>query len=589
MSKKYDSLCGQLSNLWSHLTNRRQKQFCLLLVLMIFSSFAEIISIGAVLPFLGILTSPNWIFTHPLIQPIINFLGITSPQGLLLPLTIIFGSAAFLAGTLRMLLLWASSRLSFAAGADISIDIYRRTLFQPYSVHISRNSNEIISGISKKTDTTIDVMTEFLTLVSSSIILLVILIALVAIDPVVSMASLCCFGFIYGLILLITRKRLLANGKLIAKESIHVIKSLQEGLGGIRDILIDGSQDVYCDNYHQADLAQRRAQGNNWFIARFPRYSMESLGMILISMLAYILSNQSEGIIGAIPTLGLLALGAQRLLPVAQQTYYAFSFIRGNQASLQDTLNLLDQRLPSYWSNSKVTPIEFKSWIKLSNISFRYSANEPWVIKDLSLNIRKGSRIGFIGTTGSGKSTLLDIIMGLLEPTHGSFSIDDQKIDLGNHRNWQARIAHVPQAIFLADKSLEENIAFGIPPEEINEDRVRAAAKKARIADLIESWPQQYKTQVGERGVRLSGGQRQRIGIARALYKEADVLILDEATSALDTDTEESVMEAIRNLSSNLTVLIIAHRLTTLKNCTEIIQLNQGQIVRTGNYLDIAP
>lgn len=555
---------------------------------MVLSSFAEILSIGSVLPFLGILTSPEWIFAHPLTQPINSYFGITSPQELLLPLTIIFVLAAFIAGILRMLLLWASSRLSFAAGADISINIYQRTLFQPYSVHISRNSNEIISGISKKTDITIEVMTELLTLISSSLILLFILTTLVLIDPVVSIVSFCGFGFIYGLILMITRKRLLTNGIIIAKESTRVIKSLQEGLGGIRDILIDGSQEVYCQDYHSADLAQRRAQGNNWFMARFPRYSMESLGMILIAAFAYLLSGQQDGIIGAIPTLGLLALGAQRLLPVAQQSYYALTFIRGNQASLQDTLNLLEQPLPSYWNKGIVKPIEFNSWITLSNISFRYSANDPWVIKDLSLNIRKGSRIGLIGTTGSGKSTLLDIMMGLLKPTHGFFSIDNQHVTLENYRNWQARIAHVPQTIFLADKSLEENIAFGVSPKDIDRDRVKTAAKNARIAELIESWPLQYKTLTGERGMRLSGGQRQRIGIARALYKEADVLILDEATSALDGDTEESVMESIGNLSTNLTVIIIAHRLTTLKNCSLIIELAQGQIVRTGKYQDIA-
>jgi ABC-type bacteriocin/lantibiotic exporter with double-glycine peptidase domain len=554
---------------------------------MVLSSFAEILSIGSVLPFLGILTSPEWIFAHPLTQPINSYFGITSPRELLLPLTIIFVLVAFMAGLLRMLLLWASSRLSYAAGADISINIYQRTLFQPYSVHISRNSNEIISGISKKTDTTIEVMTELLTLISSSLILLFILTTLVLIDPVVSIVSFCGFGFIYGLILMITRKRLLANGIIIAKESTRVIKSLQEGLGGIRDIIIDGSQEVYCQDYHSADLAQRRAQGNNWFMARFPRYSMESLGMILIAAFAYLLSGQPDGIIGAIPTLGLLALGAQRLLPVAQQVYYALTFIRGNQASLQDTLNLLEQPLPNYWNKGIVKPIEFNSWIMLSNISFRYSANDPWVIKDLSLNIRKGSRIGLIGTTGSGKSTLLDIIMGLLKPSHGFFSIDNQHVTLENYRNWQARIAHVPQTIFLADKSLEENIAFGVSPKDIDIDRVKTAAKNARIAELIESLPLQYKTLTGERGMRLSGGQRQRIGIARALYKEADILILDEATSALDGDTEESVMESIGNLSTNLTVIIIAHRLTTLKNCSLIIELAQGQIVRTGKYQDI--
>jgi ATP-binding cassette subfamily B protein len=206
------------------------------------------------------------------------------------------------------------------------------------------------------------------------------------------------------------------------------------------------------------------------------------------------------------------------------------------------------------------------------------------VIKNLNLTITKGSRIGFIGTTGSGKSTLLDIIMGLLEPTEGILEIDGQPITMLNHRSWQSHIAHVPQAIFLADSTIEENIAFGVHKNQIDHERVRQAAQQAQIADTIETWPKQYKTFIGERGIRLSGGQRQRIGIARALYKQADLIIFDEATSALDNETEEAVMQAIENLSDDLTILIIAHRLSTLKNCTNIIELSGGEIKRVGSF-----
>jgi len=215
----------------------------------------------------------------------------------------------------------------------------------------------------------------------------------------------------------------------------------------------------------------------------------------------------------------------------------------------------------------------------LKQISFRYNQQSPWVLKNLDLTIAKGSRIGFIGATGCGKSTLLDIIMGLLQPTDGTVEIDDQLITAGNHRSWQAHIAHVPQVIFLADSSIEENIAFGVHKDRIDHDRVRQAARQAQLADIIESWPDKYLTVVGERGVQMSGGQCQRIGIARALYKRSDVIIFDESTSALDSDTEEAVMQAIEALSDDLTILIIAHRLTTLKNCTEIVELGNCGIL----------
>jgi ABC-type bacteriocin/lantibiotic exporter with double-glycine peptidase domain len=581
------SITSLLKRLWQHISPRRRRQFGLLLVLMLFASFAEILSIGAVLPFLGVLTAPERIFEMHAAQPVIQVLGLTEPKQLLLPLTIAFGLAALIAGAMRLLLLWASTRLSYATGADLSISIYRRTLYQPYAVHCARNSSEVINGISNKTNGVIYVITMVLTLISSAAMLITILIALLSVDPLIALAAFGGFGLIYVVIIRLTRKQLSINSERIARESTQVIKSLQEGLGGIRDVLIDGSQATYCHIYSNADLPLRRAQGSSSFIGVSPRYAMEALGMILIAALAYSLAKQADGIAKAIPVLGVLALGAQRLLPVLQQAYGAWSSIQGGKVSLQDALDLLDQPLPDYANQPLTKKLPFNRNITLKQLNFRYDQHSPYVLNELNLTIAKGSRVGFIGTTGSGKSTLLDIVMGLLQPTSGTLDIDGQSITPANQRAWQLHIAHVPQAIFLADSTIEENIAFGVPKGQIDHLLVKQAAQQAQIAESIESWPAQYQTFVGERGIRLSGGQRQRIGIARALYKQADVIIFDEATSALDNETEQAVMQAIEGLSQDLTLLIIAHRLTTLKNCTQIVELAKGGIKRTGSYQDL--
>jgi ATP-binding cassette subfamily B protein len=554
---------------------------------MLFVAFAEILSIGAVLPFLGVLTAPEWVFSSAFAKPFVQALGISAPAQLLLPLTIAFGLAALGAGAMRLLLLWASTRFSFAVGADLSMSIYRRTLYQPYAVHCARNSSEVVSGISSKANGTISIINALLTLIGSMVILIAILIALLSVNPFIALTAFGGFGLIYIAIIGVTRKKLLKNSQQIALESTQVIKSLQEGLGGIRDVLMEGSQAVYCNIYRSSDLPLRRSQGSNLFIAASPRYAMEALGMLLISGLAYMLVQQNKGIDLAIPVLGTLALGAQRLLPILQQAYAAWIAILGGQASLQDTLELLNQPLPEHADQTCVPVVAFNRSIALKKIKFRYTSQSPFVLKNIDLTIPKGSCIGFIGSTGGGKSTLLDIIMGLLQPTDGVLKVDDQVITSVNNRGWQSHIAHVPQTIFLADGTIEQNIAFGIPGDRIDHRRVREASQQAQIADTIESWPKQYKTFVGERGVRLSGGQRQRIGIARALYKEADVIIFDEATSALDSETEEAVMRGIERLSKKLTILIIAHRLTTLKNCTQIIELRDGVIKRSGSYQSI--
>lgn len=577
-----------LKRLWLQISPSRRKQLGLLLVLMVCTSFAEVMSIGAVLPFLAVLTSPEKVLASSFLQPILTWANIHEAQQLLLPITVLFAAAAISAGGMRLLLLWASTRLSFSIGSDLSNKAYINTLYQPYVVHVSRNSSEIINGVANKTSAIIfSVLLPYTIIVNTVVMLIMIVVALLWINPYVAMLSFLVFGAMYWAIARLTKHQLRSDSEVIARESTNTIKALQEGLGGIRDILIDGTQKVYCDTYKRSDAALRRAQGNMMFTGQSPRYAMEALGIVFIAFIAYYLSLSESGITGAIPVLGALALGAQRLLPVLQQGYAAWSSIIGSQSSLADALDLLDQSAHSDPFDLDVQSVGFSRHIALKDVSFQYRDGASWVLSGVSLVIQKGSRIGFVGTTGSGKSTLVDIVMGLLQPTKGNIFIDNQELCASNIRGWQQHIAHVPQSIYLSDASVAENIAFGVPKDKIDYVHVKRAAEQAKISGVIESMENGYNTIVGERGVRLSGGQRQRIGIARALYKQASVIIFDEATSALDSETESEIMNDIQNIDSTVTILIIAHRLTTLKMCSTIFEVSNGGIaIKDKSFID---
>ena len=574
--------------LWRRLSPRRQHQFGLVLGLMVISAFAEVVSLGAVLPFIGILTAPNRVLNYPLIADMAEARGITSADQLVVPLTMAFIATVVLAAAIRMLLLWVGARFISASGADLSVEAYRRTLYQPYRVHVARNSSEVISGITNKVNGAVfGVLLPLLTLASSILLLVAVMLALIAIDPMAASVAVIGFGISYGLITWMTRRQLYRNGLRVNCEQTQVIKALQEGLGGIRDVLLDGTQAVYCDIYSQADYSLRRAQSNNSCIAGSPRFAMEALGMSLIVLLAYGLSREAGGIAAVLPVLAALALGAQRLLPALQMGYGAWASIVTNHASLVDTMELLDQPLPAEALQPPPAPLSLQDAIRFNAVRFRYTSDGPWVLDGINFSIPKGARVGFVGSTGSGKSTTLDLLMGLLLPTDGEILVDGLPVSGNRLRAWQRSIAHVPQSIFLADTTLAENIAFGVPRAAIDSQRVQAAARQAQIAGFIESRPEGYDAFVGERGIRLSGGQRQRIGIARALYKQASVLVFDEATSALDNATEQSVMNAIEGLSRDLTILIVAHRLSTVECCDRLYRLEQGRVVAEGAPADM--
>jgi len=542
---------------------------------MLISALTEVISLGAVLPFIGVLVAPEQIYSHPIVLPIAQYFQINSAKELVLPLTLIFISIALVAGAMRTFILWVSSRLAGAIGTDLSFEVYNRTLYQPYRVHLARNSSIIISGITGKVNSVVSmVLLPVLTLLSSTFLLIGVVSTLFAIDPFIASVSFAVFGGLYGLITFLVRMRLVANSQRIAKKQTKVVKALQEGLGGIRDVLLDGVQHIYSNVYRQADYPLRRAQANNVFVIGSPRFAIEALGIVFLVALAYFLSLEPGGINASLPILGVLAFGAQRLLPALQQLYSAWSTIAGNHESLKDVLELLDQPLPHSNDNNTIISLKFDEGIQFKNLSFSYTNDERSVLSGINLNIPKGSSVGIVGSTGSGKSTLLDLLMGLIEPTEGSICVDKKTITDQNLREWQNNIAHVPQNIFLTDATMAENIAFGIPLKEIDFERVKRSAQTAQIAKFIEESQEGYSAVVGERGIRLSGGQRQRIGIARSLYKDASVLVFDEATSALDNTTEEQVIRAVNKIDKDLTTFFIAHRLTTIKDCDIIIELN---------------
>jgi ATP-binding cassette subfamily B protein len=411
-----------------------------------------------------------------------------------------------------------------------------------------------------------------------------IIITLFTIDPFVALTAFLGFGVLYAGIILLVKKRLATNSVVLSREYPQMVKALQEGLGGIRDVLIDGTQETYGKIFNRAQSRYNESSANNQIVGNSPRLIVEFLGIIFICIIAYQLVLKGDGFMAAIPVLAALALGAQRLLPALQNFYYNWTAIRGAQESVEDGLQFLEQPFPEHAHKVNPAPIKFEKSIKLDNLSFRYNPEGSIVLKNLNLTLEKGKRYGFVGTTGCGKSTLLDVIMGLLKPTKGHLKIDNNVIDNHNYRSWQVILAHVPQAIYLSDTSLAENIAFGVEVDKIDMDRVREAAQKAQIAETIEALPQKYDTFVGERGIRLSGGQRQRIGIARALYKNAQVIVFDEATSALDNETELAVMEGIENLADDLTILIVAHRVSTLKRCDKIFRMDKGEVVEEGVY-----
>lgn len=570
---------GKLRVVWGNSTPKRRIQFFVTLIAIIGNSFAEVLSLASLIPFLSVLSDPNRFWESSAVRSYGSWFGVHSAAQAIPVVCIAFGVITVITAASRTLTIVINSRFTMGLAADLSHLVFERTLRQPYSVHSMQNSAVVIANVTQNVAAFVGgILSPSVQLMTSSLTVIGILFTLFIVNWWVALTAIVVFGGAYTGIIRFTRSRYHRNSTIVVAAQDEIVKSLQEGLGAIRDVIINNNQDYYSRTYAAADRRSRRAQNNSYILSATPRYILEAVGMLMICIVAFVLSRGESRLLGAVPVLGALAMGAQRLLPAMQVSFGSWTMILGNIHGLDRVVDVLScEQAPI--PVTVVTASNVKSSITFDSVSFRYFHDTKLVIKELSFVVSRGERIGIIGATGSGKSTTMDLLLGLLQPTSGQILIDGEPLAGDKVFAWQKSLSHVPQVIYLADASIAENIAFGLHKDKIDIVQVRKAARLAQIAEHIETLEAGYDTFVGERGIRLSGGQRQRIGIARALYKNATVLVFDEATSALDDETEAELMKAIEGLSKDLTVIMIAHRLSTVRRCDKILKLHKGKVV----------
>ena len=575
-------LTAELKTLYRFASPRRRRQFHAIVVLMPVTALFEMLAVAAIVPLIAVMTDVSDTARTPWMPAFLNLVGATTRDQMLLASGGLFAAAAILAAAFRLLLSWSSQRFAFAMGHDLAMEIQRRVLRQPYSFHIARHSSLVISSLEKVEQLVFSVLLQLLQASSATILSLFIVVALFAIDARSAAIAAIAVVAIYGVVLLLIRKRLAANSATIGDAYQRRVQAVQESLGAIRDIIIDHSQAAYVEAFRAIDEPLMRARADTAFIATSPRYIIEALGLVLVTVMAVYISTEAGGLTAALPALGALVLGAQRLIPLTQSLYHGWTTLAGSRSIIVQVVELLELPLSD---DAKAEPIEFNCDVRFEAVSFAYPGRPQPALDTIDLVIPKGARVAIVGRTGSGKSTLADIFMGLLEPTSGTIRIDGIVRTAASAPAWRRNIAHVPQSIFLADTSIARNIAFSVPADAVDMDRVERAANIAQLGAFIATLPEGYDTLVGERGVKLSGGQRQRLGLARAIYKQAPVLVLDEATSALDDATEAAVMAALDQLGAEgETILIVAHRLSTLATCQMVIRLDEGRIDDVQGY-----
>jgi ABC-type multidrug transport system fused ATPase/permease subunit len=563
---------GALRQLFAHLPRARRRQFWLVLALTLGSAAAELATLGAVLPFLSLLSSPDRL-------PAVPWFPMVVPGDALASAAVLLASAAVFAGAIRLLLIRTGQLFAYGLGHDVNLEIQSRVLDQPYSWHVAHGSREVLASLEKVQLLSHGVALQLVQGLSGAVIGVALALALVAIEPVAAALASGLLALVYVGVSAATRHRLAGHSGSASSALSGRIGIVQESLGGIRDVILDRAQALYLAAFSRIDRQLSRARSDAAFLSVAPRYLIEVAGMVLFAAAAVLLARREGGFADALPVLGALALGAQRLLPLIQQVYQSWSTVIANRAVTADLLALLG--LPPSEETEDGPPLPLEREIRLEGVGFCYAGRIQPALSDVDLRIARGARVAVTGPTGSGKSTLADLIMGLLHPDAGRVTVDGVLLEGPRRAAWRRSIAHVPQAIFLADASIARNIAFSSGPDAIDPERVAEAARRAQLSSFIESLPEGYETRVGERGVRLSGGQRQRLGIARALYKNAPVLVLDEATSALDDDTEAKVLASLDALArdSGLTLIVIAHRRSTAAACDVTVRLEDGRVV----------
>lgn len=562
-----------------YFTRYRKLQLLILFVLVTFVSLLELAGIGSVLPFVSVFIDKEILINSSFYKYIYSVGLVEDDSNIILTITIAFIFLNALTTFLKILQLWFLNKISFSIGTEVGAEVLCNILNQRYEFHQQTNSSELIDLITNRINGYINTIILTLTLLNSLVLFLAITAAIMYINY--KIASILIFGlcFVYLIILFVSKEVVKSNGVLITQTSTLIIQIIQESLQGIKNIIIDNTHQSIILKFKNADNSLRRAQLVNNFISQSPRNLIEFIAITLICYSLYVLSQSASTTEITIPTIAAIAYGLQKLLPIIQNIYSSWTSIKGNQKLVEDVLAGL--RLTKINSNQKENDeILSNIPIKFDKICFKYSDVEKNTLENITFQINPGESIGIIGKTGSGKSTLLNIILGLLSPSSGTALQNGKRLLLCDNKNWYKRISHVPQSIFLNDSTILENIAHGQDINDIDTERVSMSIRFSCLEEYIAGLPEKLNNIVGENGIQISGGQKQRLGIARALYKEFEILVMDEATSALDNETELKIMSAIIKEFPFVAKVIVAHRLSTLSSCDKILELDNGKLVK---------
>ena len=580
-----------IKQLFSLLSPSQRRRFYALQFLVLLMAIMEIAGVASIIPFMALVGNMDQLQDDTIIAQVYEASGITSELRFVFMLGVSVLIMMFISSIISMYTTWKLAMFSNKIGTEIADSLYTFYLKQSWLFHASGSSAQLTKKITVETQrVTGGVISPLIQMNARIVLASLMIISIFVYDPIVAMIIFTTFTIAYFFLFKVVRMRLTLNGLTISEVNEQRFRLMNEGFGGIKDVLLLGRDSDFINRFNQTGLNLAYSQGTNAALAQVPRYFMELIAFAsMISIVLYLIVSH-DGDLGVIlPILSVYALAGLKLLPAFQLIYASTASIKGHSPGFesiqQDIMN--SNKIKATTTKPEKSYLRLKQQISLKNITFTYPGIEEPALNQLSMSIPVNKIIGIVGPSGSGKSTIIDILLGLIEPQHGQLKVDNKVINTQNLRSWQNTIGFVAQSIFLSEGTIAENVAFGIPQDQINLDQVHRALNLAHLDDFLQSLRHGVHTKVGERGVQLSGGQRQRIGIARALYYKAEVLVFDEATSSLDGITEKMIMEAIHNFSGQKTIIMIAHRLKTIKKCDQIFFIDKGQVVDKGTYQEL--
>ncbi len=569
--------------LWNILELADKKKCIYLFFLTIISMFLEILGIGLIIPAVTLLITDDFLSEYPFLEPLFLYFGNPSYFQIVLSGMLILLSIYFIKNIFIAYFYWYQSKYTYGIQVSVSQRLYQNYINQPYMFHLNRNSAQLIRNIQEEISQLQGAIQFILTIIIEFLVFGGIVALLIYVEPLGAIIAGITISLVIWVFSINTKKYFKIWGKQIQYHSGQAKQHLMQGLAGVKEVKLSGKEKNFFSLYYENQSITANKQILFNVANSLPRLLFEFLALIGLIIIVIIMVSINTELNVIISTLALFGMATFRLMPSTNRIVSSFQALWYTTASIEkihEELKLLNQNIKKYNENKKEIKNDFKknSFLKVENVNFSYPLASSKTLENISIKINQGETIGFVGPSGSGKTTLIDIILGLLTPDSGSINVNNININ-DFLRNWQSQIGYVPQHIYLTDDTLKNNIAFGLKENEIDEKAIQNSIKSSQLFQLVKGLPDGLDTEVGERGVRLSGGQRQRIGIARALYHDPEILVLDEATSSLDSDTESSIVDSLREIKGKKTILIIAHRQSTVKYCDRLIKIDKGKIL----------